>query len=62
MAAVIVSHNVGVAAVVDKGERSIRSCSDLILMEGGIVLKIKHTVDQGKPYIYAGALILFFFW
>ena len=31
MAAVIVSHNVGVAAVVDQGKRSIRSCADFIL-------------------------------
>ena len=32
MAAVIVTHYVGVAAVVDQGKRSIRSCANFILM------------------------------
>ena len=32
MAAVIVTHYVGVAAVVDQGKRPIRSCTDFILM------------------------------
>ena len=37
MAAVIVSHNVGVAAVVDQGKGSICSCTDFILIgEKGI--------------------------
>ena len=32
MAAVIVPHNVGVAAVVDQGKGSICSCADFILI------------------------------
>ena len=32
MAAVIVSHNVGVAAVVDQGKGSICCCTDFILI------------------------------
>ena len=44
MTAVIVTHNVGVATVVDQGKRSISSCTNLILITGGILLMMKHTL------------------
>ena len=47
VAAMIMSDNVGVATVVDKGKRSIRSCTDFILIRMRIYwLEIKHDLDE----------------
>ena len=47
MAAVIVSHNVGVTAVVDQGKSSICSCTDFILIG-----KKKHEKKHRDPSSY----------
>ena len=47
MTAMIVPDNVGVAAVVDKGKRSVRSCADFVLIRGWKYwLKMKHAVGK----------------
>ena len=54
VAAVIVSHNVGVAAVVDQGKRSICSCTDFILIE-----EERHDKDNIQMYKLSSYIISF---